>query len=119
MGRLGDVFGQIMLASDIVIVAPIYWYAFPGPLHLLLAHLSGWLDVPELRMLDSLKGKRLWLVTTRADPDPSVPAQAEAMLRRTGEWLGMTWGGALHGVADAPGEIEGSETWGQAKSFLR
>lgn len=119
MGRLGDVFGQIMLASDIVLVAPIYWYAFPAPLHLMLSHLSGWLDVPELRMMDSLKAKRAWLMTSRADPDPTVPREAEAMIRRTADWLGMVWGGALHGVADAPGEIEGSAAWDQAAGFLR
>ncbi|TXH94038.1 MAG: flavodoxin [Pseudorhodobacter sp.] len=118
MGRLGDIFGQIMLASDIVIAAPIYWYAFPAPLHLMLSHLSGWLDVPELRMMDSLKAKRMWLVTSRADPDPAVPEQAEAMLRRTALWLGMAWGGALHGVADAPGQIEGSDAMARAVGFL-
>ncbi len=119
MGRLGDVFGQIMLATDLVFVAPIYWYAFPAPLHLTLSHLSGWLDVPELRLLDGLRGKRCYLITARADPDPSVPTQAEAMVRRSVEWLGMTWAGALHGVADAPGEIEGTAAWTAAGSFLR
>lgn len=119
MGRLGDIFGQIMLASDIVIAAPIYWYAFPAPLHLMLSHPSGWLDVPELRLIDSLKSKRLWLVTSRADPDPSVPDTAEALMRRTATWLGMAWGGALHGVADAPGEIAGTEAMARARGFLR
>ena len=119
MGRLGDVFGQIMLASDIVIAAPIYWYAFPAPLHQLLSHLSGWLDVPELGVISTLRGKKLWLITARADPDPTVPDTAEAMLLRTAQWLGLAWGGALHGVADAPGEIEISEAWGQAADFLR
>lgn len=119
MGRLGDVFGQIMLATDLVFVAPIYWYAFPAPLHLALSHLSGWLDVPELRLVDGLRGKRSYLITTRADPDPSVPTPAETMLRRSVEWLGMTWAGALHGVADAPGEIEGTLAWTEAPRFLQ
>ncbi len=119
MGRLGDVFGQIMLATDLVFVAPIYWYAFPAPLHLMLSHLSGWLDVPELRLMAGLRGKRCHLITTRADPDPSVPASAEAMLRRSVEWLGMTWAGALHGIADAPGEIEGTPAWTDAPRFLQ
>ena len=119
MGRLGDVFGQIMLASDVVIAAPIYWYAFPAPLHGVLSHLSGWLDVPELRMMETLKAKRMWLMTTRADPDPTVPDPAEAMLQRSSDWLGMAWGGALHGVADAPGEVEQSAAWAQAPDFLR
>lgn len=119
MGRLGDVFGQLMLASDLVFVTPIYWYAFPAPLHLLLSHLSGWLDVPELRLTDGLRGKRSYLLTARADPDPSVPLPAETLLRRSVEWLGMTWAGALHGIADAPGEIEGTEVWSRGTTFLQ
>lgn len=118
MGRLGDLFAHVMLASDIVLVAPIYWYAFPAPLHLFLAHLSGWLDAPELQVMARLKGKRVWLVTARADPDPSVPDQAEAMARRTVEWLGMGWAGALHGVGDAPGEIDRWPGWQAASGFL-
>ncbi len=118
MGRLGDLFAHLMLASDVVFVAPIYWYAFPAPLHLFLSHLSGWLDTPELRLAETLKGKRAHLITTRADPDPAVPLQAEAMIRRSVEWLGMTWAGALHGIADAPGEVETSTAWLDASGFL-
>lgn len=119
MGRLGDLFAQLMLASDVVLVAPIYWYAFPAPLHLFLSHLSGWLDAPELNVMATLKGKRAFLVTSRADPDPTVPLQAEAALKRSAEWLGMVWAGALHGVGDAPGEIEASDAWRLAPGFLR
>lgn len=119
MGRLGDVFAQVMLASDLVFAAPIYWYGFPAPLHLMLSHLSGWLDVPELRVMETLRGKRVFLITTRADPDPTVPQPAETLLRRSAEWLGMTWAGALHGVADAPGEIESAAAWGAAETFLQ
>ncbi len=74
--------------------------------------------MPELRLLDGLSGKRSYLITARADPDPSVSAPAEALLRRSVEWLGMTWAGALHGVADAPGEIEGTAAWHEAPGFL-
>lgn len=118
MGRLGDLFAHMMLASDIVFVAPIYWYSFPASLHLFLSHLSGWLDVPELQVMTMLKDKRVWLVTARADPDPTVHAQAEAMLRRTSDWLGMRWAGALHGIGDAPGEVAGCTEWQAASGFL-
>jgi multimeric flavodoxin WrbA len=118
MGRLGDLFGQTMLASDLVFVAPIYWYAFPAPLHLYLSHLSGWLDVPELALATTLRGKTAWAVTARADPDETVPAGAEAMLRRSIEWLGLRWGGALHGVADAPAEVQSSAAWAKAPQLF-
>lgn len=118
MGRLGDLFAHLMLASDVVFVAPIYWYTFPAPLHLFLAHLSGWLDTPELQLAPALKTKRAHLITTRADPDATVPHQAEAALKRSVEWLGMTWAGALHGIADAPGEIETAAVWAEAPRFF-
>ena len=118
MGRLGDLFAHIMLATDIVFVAPIYWYAFPAPLHLLMSHLSGWLDVPELKLHSGLQGKAVYLITAHADPDPTVPDQAEALLKRSAIWLGLSWRGALHGVADAPGEMPQSAVWDSAPDFL-
>lgn len=119
MARLGDLFAHLMLASDVVFVAPIYWYAFPAPLHLFLSHLSGWLDVPELHVMDKLRGKRAYLVTARADPDPTVPLQAEAALRRSVEWLGMVWGGALHGLGDAPDELDAVQSLHSTPGFLQ
>lgn len=119
MGRLGDLFAHIMLATDIVFVAPIYWYAFPAPLHLLLSHMSGWLDVPEVKFHAGLQGKAVYLITARADPDPTVPDQAEAAMKRSATWLGMSWQGALHGVADAPGEMAQSAAWAAAPDFLQ
>jgi multimeric flavodoxin WrbA len=97
---------QAMLpASDIVLVAPIYWYALPAPAKLLLDHWSGWLDAPGMAFADTMRGKRLWLITARADPDPTVAAPVEAMLHRSATWLGMVWGGALHGIGDRVGDI--------------
>lgn len=117
-GRLAALLQGVERASDLVLVTPIYWYAFPAPVHLMLSHFSGFLDHPDLHFIDTLRGKGLWLITARADPDPSVPTQAEAMLHRTGDWLGLTWRGALHGVGDAPGSIAQDASWGQASGFL-
>ena len=104
-GRLAEVMGAMRNATDIVFVAPVYWYALPAPAKLLLDHWSGWLDDPATGFPDWVKGLTVHLVTTRADPDPTVAELPEAMLRRSVEWLGMRWGGALHGVGDAPGDV--------------
>ena len=104
-GRLATLAAGIEAATDIVFVAPIYWYALPAPAKLLLDHWSGWLDVPGMGFGASLHGKHLWLITVRADADPTVAAGAEAMLRRAGAWLGMVWGGALHGIGTEPGDV--------------
>lgn len=95
----------ILNATDICLVAPVYWYALPAPAKLLLDHWSGWLDLPGAEFASGIRGRSLWLVTARADPDPTVPETVEAMVRRSALWLGMGWGGALHGIGDAPGEV--------------
>lgn len=117
-GDLARVWTQMQAASDIVFVAPIYWYALPSPAKLLLDHWSGFLDAPDLGFAAQMAGKTLWLITARADPAPDVPATTEAAMVRTAAWLTMRWGGALHGVGDAPGEIASCPAWAQAPGFL-
>lgn len=104
-GPVARVIQAMRGASDIVMVAPIYWYALPAPAKLLLDHWSGWIDAPETGFTDWVRGKRVWLITTRGDPEPTVADLPEAMLRRSAEWLGMVWGGAVHGIGDAPGDV--------------
>lgn len=117
-GRLAAALQATERASDVVFVAPIYWYALPAPAHLMLSHWSAFLDCADLGFAETLRGKGLWLITARADPEPTVPEQAEAVLRRSGEWLGMRWQGALHGIGDAPGDVEQDAAWDQASGFL-
>jgi NAD(P)H-dependent FMN reductase len=117
--RLRQVISAMQAASDICFVAPVYWYSLPAPAKLLLDHWSGLLDQPDLAFPSWIRSKRLWLVTTRADPDPGVADLPEALLRRTSDWLGMRWGGALHGVADAPGDIIHDESWAAAPQFFK
>ena len=117
-GRLADLARAVMAADDVVFAAPVYWYALPAPAKLFLDHWSGWLDLPGMGFADALRGKRLWLITTRADPDPQVAEPVERMMRMTAQWLGMDWRGALHGVADAPGEIAQDAAWAAARGFL-
>lgn len=104
-GALSRIWTATGWATEIVFVAPVYWYALPAPAKLLLDHWSGWLDTPGLDFTNIIKTKRLWLITTRADPDPTVADLPEAALRRSGDWLGMVWGGAVHGIGDARGEV--------------
>lgn len=104
-GDLAAIMDAMRAASDIVIVAPVYWYALPAPAKLLLDHWSGWFDAAETGFADWAREKTVYLITARADPDPTVPEPLEAMVTRSIRWLGMRWGGALHGVGDAVGEI--------------
>lgn len=118
-GMMAGLARATLAASDIVMVAPVYWYALPAPAKLMLDHWSGWLDLPELRFAERMRGKRLWLITARADPDPAVAAPVEAMMRQTAVWLGMEFAGALHGIGDAAGDVLGdARAVAQAQGFL-
>ena len=118
-GPVATVMQAMRAATDIVFVAPIYWYALPAPAKLLLDHWSGWIDAAETGFTDWAKGKRVYLITARADPDPTVADLPEAMLKRSILWLGMEWGGALHGIGDAPGEIaQDAQALRTARDFL-
>ena len=104
-GALADVWQAMLAATDLVFVAPVYWYTLPAPAKLLLDHWSGWLDAPDMAFAAQMRGKRMWLVTARADPDPTVTDPMVATLQRSATWLGMEWGGALHGIGDAAGDV--------------
>ena len=105
-GPVLHILQAMQAATDIVFVAPVYWYALPAPAKLLLDHWSGWLDATETGFADWAQAKTVHLITARGDPDPSVADLPEAMLKRSILWLGMRWGAAVHGIADAPGEID-------------
>ena len=116
-GRLAALLGATLAADDLVFVAPVYWYGLPAPAKLCLDHWSGWLDLPGFSA--AMQGKVLRLVTARADPAPEVTEPGERALRMTAAWMGMRWGGALHAIADAPGEVAGdAAAWDAAPGFL-
>lgn len=118
-GPMADLMAAMQAATDIVMVAPVYWYALPAPAKLLLDHWSGWFDSPETGFATWARDKTVHLITVRADPDPTVTDLPEAMLRRSITWLGMRWGGALHGVGDAAGDVlQDRDALTRAATFL-
>ncbi|HJW09004.1 MAG TPA: NAD(P)H-dependent oxidoreductase [Holophagaceae bacterium] len=95
-------------ATDLVFVLPVYWYSLPSPLKLYLDHWSAWMRLPSLKLKESLAGRNLWAVVV--DSDTGNEGSAEPVLdslRRTADYMGMRWRGALQGHANKPGEILG------------
>jgi len=118
-GRLAALAQAVLAADDLVLAAPVYWYALPAPAKLFLDHWTSWLDAPQTGFAEGLRGKRLWLITVRADPDPSAAAPVEAAMMQTARFLAMDWRGALHGIGDAPGDVaRDAKAWGAAPRFL-
>ncbi len=97
-----------LAATDLVLVAPVYWYSLPASLKLYLDHFSAWMRVPGLDFKARMAGRRLWLVSTSGDR-----AKAQPMIDSTrlcAEFLGMQWQGALWGKGGAPEAIRADET---------
>lgn len=118
-GRLAEIARSLRQASDIVFVGPVYWYGLPAAGQLLMDHWSNWLESPEADFGDTIKGKGLWLITARADPDPAVTGPLTEAMERSARFMGMVWRGALHGVGDAPGDIrKDTEALARAERFF-
>ncbi len=104
-------------ATELVFVAPVYWYSLPSPLKLYLDHWSAWLRVPGLDFKPRMAGKRLWLVTTSGDRGRSQPAIDS--VRLCAEFMGMHWAGVLWGKGGAPGAVaQDADALAAADRFL-
>ena len=101
MANLAD---RTMQASDIVFVAPLYWYGLPAPAKLYLDHWSHWMRLPELGFKARMAGKRAWLIMAHAGSTEAEIAPARDGLRLATAYLGMVWGDTLLADANAPGD---------------
>ncbi len=104
--------GRILLdatlaATDLVLVAPVYWYSLPASVKLYLDHFSAWMRVPGLDFKARMAGRRLWLITTSGDRAKAQPMMDSTRL--CAEFLGMQWMGALWGKGGAPEAIRSDE----------
>lgn len=99
-GDLGTVLDQTLAATDLVLVAPVYWFSFPGPLKTCLDHWSAWLRVPGLDFKPQMSKKRLWLITTSGDRPKAQPMIDSTRL--CAEFLDMPLAGVLWGKGGAP-----------------
>ncbi|WP_327678846.1 NAD(P)H-dependent oxidoreductase [Kitasatospora sp. NBC_00458] len=107
-----------LAATDLVFVAPLYWYALPTSAKLYLDHWSAWLRVPGTDFRARMAGGTVWAVTAYAtEPDKADPLIGT--LRLCADYMGMRWGGALLGNGTRPGDVLGDEqALIEAKSFF-
>jgi multimeric flavodoxin WrbA len=94
-----------LLATDLVLIVPLYWYGVPGRAKNYLDHWSGWMRVPDLAFRDKMAGKTMWAVTALSEEDFSVADPLLGTLRLSADYMGMRWGGELLGYANRPGDI--------------
>jgi multimeric flavodoxin WrbA len=117
-GDLRTLLDAMRAASDIVFVAPVYWYSIPAPLKAFLDHWSAFLRVPGLPFKAEMAAKSLRLVTTSGDRAKAQPMIDSVKL--CGDFLAMRWGGALWAKGGAPGTVAGdAAALAEAEAFLR
>jgi putative NADPH-quinone reductase len=108
---------QTLACTDLVFVAPVYWFSFPSTLKAYLDHWSAWLRVPGLEFKAQMAQKRLWLITTngaRAKAQPMIDSTAMCA-----KFLDMEMAGVLWGQGGAPEAVKGdSDAVAAANSFL-
>lgn len=107
-----------LAATDLVFVAPVYWYTVPAHLKLYLDHYSAWMRVPGLDFKARMAGRRLWLVTTSGDR-----AKAQPMIdtvRLCAEFMAMQWQAPLWGKGGPPAAVESdTDAITQADAWFR
>lgn len=108
-----------LAATDIVLVAPVYWYSLPAAAKLYLDHWTAWLRAPGWDFKGRMAGKTLRGISVSSDGDPAVAAPLQDTLRLTADYMGMTWGGLLIGAGNRPGDVrQHAPSLAAADSFL-
>jgi len=116
-GDMKTLLDATLAATDIVFVAPVYWYSIPAPLKTYIDHWSGWMRTPGIAFKDAMAQKTLRLITTSGDR-----AKAQPMIdsvRLCAQFLSMADGGVLWGKGGPPNAVHAdAEAVNQAASFL-
>lgn len=94
-----------LAATDIVMIAPLYWYSLPAAAKLYLDHWSAWLRAPGHDFKVRMAHKTLWAVTTYSDTDPRFAEPLKETLRLSADYLQMNWGGHLLASANRLGDV--------------
>lgn len=104
-GIAADLMRDTLAATDLVFVAPLYWYGLPAPAKLYLDHWSHWMRVPATGFKAAMPTKRVWLVMAHSGSTLEQIAPAVECLRFSAEYMNAPLAGVLLGDANAPGEI--------------
>ena len=94
-----------LAATDLVLVAPVYWYSMPAAAKLYLDHWSAWMRAPGWDFKARMAGKTLWGISILSDPDTSQADPLRDSLRLTAGYMQMRWGGFLLGYGNRPGDV--------------
>lgn len=116
-GDLKTLLDDTLAATDVVFVAPVYWYSIPASLKTYLDHWSAWLRIPGVPFKERMAGKTLRLVTTSGDRAKAQPMVDSVKL--CAQFLAMQWGGELWGKGGPPDAVRNdADAVGRSAGFL-
>jgi multimeric flavodoxin WrbA len=104
-GDLAMLLDASLAATDLVMVAPVYWFSMPAPLKAWLDHWSAYLRVPGLDFKARMAGKRLWTISTSGHREKAQPMFDSLAL--CAGFMGMQAMPPLWGLGGAPGAVLG------------
>jgi multimeric flavodoxin WrbA len=108
-GRPRQLLEATLAATDIVFVAPVYWYSLPASAKLYLDHWTTWMRAPGWDFKPRMAGKTLWGVSVASDESEAIAAPLKETLRLSADYMQMRWGGFLFGSGNRPGDIRSDE----------
>lgn len=94
-----------LAATDIVFVAPVYWYSVPATAKTYLDHWSGWMRIPGIDFRARMAGKTMWAITILSDREAAQAEPLIGSLQWTAKYLKMRWGGSALGYGNKPGDV--------------
>jgi NAD(P)H-dependent FMN reductase len=94
-----------LAATDLVFVAPLYWYGLPASAKLYLDYWTAWMRVPGREFRARMAGKTAWAIGALSDEDPALAEPLLQTLRLSARYLAMAWGGHLLGYGSRPGDV--------------
>lgn len=116
-GDLKTLLDTTLAATDIVLVAPVYWYSLPASVKTYIDHWSGWMRIPGVPFKEVMSRKTLSLITTSGDRSKAQPMMDSVQL--CAQFLGMHWRGALWGKGGPPDAVQAdAAAVAAATSFL-
>jgi multimeric flavodoxin WrbA len=111
VGHAATLLEATLWATDLVLVAPTYWYSLPAAAKLYLDHWSAWLRAPGLDFEARMAPKTLWGITVNSDApgDDGASRPLIQTLELSARYFSMRFGGVLVGHGNRPGEVEQDE----------
>lgn len=116
-GDLRELFDATLACTDLVLVAPVYWYSFPSTLKAYMDQWSAWMRIEGVGFKAAMAKKRLHLITTCGDRPYAQPMIDSTKL--VAAFLDMPLAGVLWGKGGPPDAVQGdAAAIAAAETFL-